>query len=284
MVESVESLMTLDFSNGMNLDASQWKSYFRMVNLALSGYMEQGFPAHCFTIYRALDNAEYAVSDLYTLEGSKDIWKSDCYQRLRVTIEFIADFIEILGIKDPPQGLDVRSSNKTQPLFRTIYDRIASSIFELIYSSASIGNSCTNRQYIQYSTVLVSVFSRPREKKVWKIVLLKVRRLIYDEIIIMNSVPNFKGAKIINFCLNTMGLISTSSKFLREVQAIHRVTLSWIVKNYVWLHDYNSKVAETCLPEEFTYNASELKLIRIKPATGLNTTNTITTLELNPKN
>ncbi|MBW2644210.1 MAG: hypothetical protein JRC89_12810, partial [Deltaproteobacteria bacterium] len=103
-----------------------------------------------------------------------------------------------------------------------------------------------------------------------EIVKFKVRRLIYNEIAEMKRFPNFKGAKILGFCLNVMGLkVREEKNYDRDSRALQKVVLSWTKKNYAWLHSYNSRVAEACLVDGITYDSKSLRLVKTYPAEGL---------------
>lgn len=74
-----------------------------------------------------------------------------------------------------------------------------------------------------------------------------MRRLLYDEIVDMKRFPNFKGAKILGFCLNVMGLTASRRDYDKDSRALQRATLAWTKRNFVWLHGYNPRVAERLL-------------------------------------
>ena len=80
------------------------------------------------------------------------------------------------------------------------------------------------------------------------VVKFKVRRLIFNEIVKMKKFPpNFKGAKILGFCLNVMGLTINSENYSKDSKALHKAILAWTKKSYAWLHVYNPRIAQACL-------------------------------------
>ncbi|MFS6545874.1 hypothetical protein WHJ71_14650, partial [Staphylococcus aureus] len=72
-----------------------------------------------------------------------------------------------------------------------------------------------------------------------RVVKFKVRRLLYNEIADMKRFPNFKGAKILGFCLNVMGLKLKEGDYDEDSRALHKAVLAWTNKHYDWLHAYN---------------------------------------------
>ncbi|MNR22155.1 hypothetical protein D3C85_1390950 [compost metagenome] len=115
-----------------------------------------------------------------------------------------------------------------------------------------------------------------------KVVKFKVRRLLYDEIADMKLFPNFKGAQILGFCLNVMGLTVKQGDNDKDSRALHKAVLAWTKKNYVWLHEYNPRVAEACLVDGMTYDGENRRLVRTYPAEGLQRKPRYVYLELAP--
>lgn len=81
--------------------------------------------------------------------------------------------------------------------------------------------------------------------------------------------PNFKGARILGFCLNVMGFTVSNENYAHDGRALQRAILSWTKKNYAWLYSYNCRVAEACLVDGLTFDAENLRLVTTYPAEGL---------------
>jgi hypothetical protein len=123
------------------------------------------------------------------------------YDRLHVIVRFIDDAIGAID-KDglPPTDFSVH-----QNFDADIYDDIAQVIFEVILAAASVRSPPWTSWAIQHNTVWSDIFGL-RDSGAHKIIAIKVRRLCYDEIKEMDDFPNFKGAKILGFCLHVLGL------------------------------------------------------------------------------
>ena len=115
-----------------------------------------------------------------------------------------------------------------------------------------------------------------------KAVKFKVRRLLYNEIADMKRFPNFKGAKILGFCLNVMGLTVRQDDYDKDSRALQRAVLAWTRKNFVWLHGYNPRVAEVCLVDGMTYDVDNLCLVHTSVADGLRREPSYVYFELDP--
>jgi hypothetical protein len=105
---------------------------------------------------------------------------------------------------------------------------------------------------------------------------------VYDEIAEMKRFPNFKGAKILGFCLNVMGLTVGQGDHYKDSRALQKVVLAWTKRNFVWLHSYNPRVAETCLVDGMTFDVENWRLVRTSPAEGLRREPSYMYLDLDP--
>ncbi|MFI8127119.1 hypothetical protein ACKERE_17795, partial [Acinetobacter baumannii] len=92
----------------------------------------------------------------------------------------------------------------------------------------------------------------------------------YNEILKMNEFPNFQGAAILGFCLNIFGLeVNKKTTSHRDVEALHKVLLTWTKKNFAAMYNYNPKIAEQCLIDGLSYEPDNLRIIKTYPIEGL---------------
>ena len=271
MVEAIGTLLDPDILGQGKWDAGQWEAYCRVVLMTFCDYVEKGFWNHSFVLYRAKGYIEHAVSDLYKIDGiASSAWDTDEQARLRVVVEFIKDAVEILEKKGVPDHLQLRIREKHGPSAETFYDHIAGLIFEVIFSASAVTSPNDLCWWIQHNSVWGMLFNFDRLKgAAGKVVKFKVRRLLYNEVADMKRFPNFKGAKILGFCLNVMGLAVSAGNYDHDSKALQKAILSWTKKNYAWLHSYNPRVAEACLVDGITYDVERFRLIKTSPAEGL---------------
>lgn len=272
MVETIGSLLDPSIWGKAKWDATQWAAYCRVVLMTFSDYVEKGYGGHSFVLYRAKGYIEHAASDLYKLnELVHSPWDDDALARLRVIVNFIKDAVEILNKKGVPGQLQLRSRKKAGGFARAnFYDHLAGMIFEVIFSASAVRSPNGQCWWIQHNSVWGELFNFDRlDNAAGKVVKLKVRRLLYEEIAEMKRFPNFKGAKILGFCLNVMGLTFIDDNYRKDSRALHKVVLAWARKNYVWLHGYNPHIAEACLVDGMSYDAAHQRLVRTYPAQGL---------------
>ena len=284
MVEMIGTLLDPDLYSKREWDAAQWEAYCRMVLMTFRSYVEEGYRGHSFVLFRAKHYIAHAVSDLYKLNGvANSAWDDDLQTRLQVIVKFIKDAVEILERKGVPHNLKLRIRDKYGLVSETFYDHIASLIFEVVFAASAV-TAPSLCGWIQYSEVWSELFNFEYhlQGKAGTVVKFKVRRLLYDEIADMKHFPNFKGARILRFCLNVMGLTISPGDYHKDSRALHRAVLAWTKKNYVWLHGYNPRVAEACLGDGITYDAENRRLVFMKPAEGLRREPIYVYLDLDP--
>lgn len=270
MVETIETLLDPDIYGKSEWDAAQWEAYCRVVLMTFRSYVEQGHGGHSYVLYRAKSSIENAASDLYTLNELTSSWDTDSCRRLRVVVEFIKDAIKILNEKGVPDSVVLRVREKHGHPRETFYDHIASMIFEVVFHASAVRSPQWGCWSIQHNSVWGELFNfNHLDGPAGRIVKFKLRRLIYDEIADMRRFANFKGAKILGFCLNVMGLTVRKGDHDKDSRALQKSALAWTKKNYVWLHEYNPRIAEACLVDGMRYDADNRQLVRTYPAEGL---------------
>lgn len=270
MVESIGTLLDPDIWDMGKWDAAQWKAYCRVTLMTFRDYVDKGFWNHSFVLYRAKGNIERAASDLYKINGViNSSWDDDVQARLRVVVDFIKEAIEILEKKEVPKGIQLRVRKERG--VGNFYDHLASMIFEVIFSASYVRSPVNNCWWIQHNAVWHELFKfSTLNGAAAKVVKFKVRRLIYNEVAEMTEFPNFKGAKILGFCLNVLGFnITDKEKYYHDSKALQKAILSWTKKKYAWVHSYNPRVAEACLVDGITFDAEHLRLVKTYPAEGL---------------
>jgi len=270
MVEAVGRILDQDFADQNTWDAEQWSAYSRAVLMTFSDYVEKGWRSHSYVLFRALSAMEHAIHDISKLDGVEGIaWNDDRVARLGVVVDFIKNAVEILGQRDVPEYVQWRVSQRDASINRTFYDRIAQMIFDVIHAAAYVTSPWSLCWWIQHNSVWVELFNFDHLKgDAARVIKFKVRRLLYDEIVYMNKFPNYKGARILRYCLTVMGLILSTS-YNRDSRALHKAVLAWVRKHFVGLHNSHQLIALECLPEGMSYEADKQRIVKILPADGL---------------
>lgn len=79
----------------------------------------------------------------------------------------------------------------------------------------------------------------------------------------MEEYPNFKGARVIAVCLNTMGFrLDHAVHKPKETRALKRALIGWIRKHYLTIFERYPEVARACTGGGITFDEEELTLIK----------------------
>lgn len=270
LVGEIGILFDPDFTEMRKWDATQWSAYCRAVLMTLRDYVRRGLSNHPFLLYGALDHIQRASSDLYKLNGAASLeWDSEAMSRLRVVIEFFKDAIKILEEVSVPNSLVLRVREKGG-FGESVYDHLAEAIVEVVFDASAVRSPIMLCWVVQHNTVWGELFDLGTgEGPASRIIQFKVRRLLYNEIKQMKEFPNYKGAGILGFCLNVLGLRLREQGYLANSQPLQKAVLAWTRCNFAWLHTQNPELIKACLVDGFTYQPKRLRIVKTYPADGL---------------
>lgn len=282
MVEAIGTLFDPDLTHKRTWDPEQWAAYCRMVLMTFRDYLEHGHREHSFVLYRAFGCIEHALIDLYKINGMVDsAWQTDVYERLRVIVDFVKGCIDVL--EETKAAEQVRLRVRDRNARDLAFDKIADVIFEIILAGATVRTPRDLCWSVQHNCVWGEFFNFTRGNTLAaRVVQFRVRRLLYDEVVRMNQFPNFKGARILAFCMNVLGLTGVKRDYDRDSWALKKVVTSWVRRNYASLHVYNPRVAEACLVDGYAYDETRLTIVQTWPAEGLRREPKTISLPLDP--
>lgn len=280
MVEAIGTLFDPDIMGMSKWTAAQWKAYCRLVLITLQDYSDRSLWNHSFVLYRAKGYIEGAVSGLYKLNGVANTWDSDDARCLTVVMDFINEATKILDKKGVPDHLRRRVREKHGHPRESYYDHLASTIFEVIFHASAVSSPQWECWSIQHNSIWGPV--RNLDGPAGRVIRFKLRRLLYDEVVDMKRFPNFKGARILSFCLNVMGLDVRKGGFAKDDWPLQKAILAWTTKNFVWLQSDTPRAAEACLVDSITYDAEKLQLVKTHSANGLRREPSYSRLALDP--
>src|ERR1035437_7467471 len=270
LVGEIGILFDPDFAEMRKWDATQWTAYCRAVLMTLRDYVRRGLSNHPFLLYGALDHIKRASSDIYKLSGAASLERdSEVMSRLRVVIEFFQDAIKVLEEAGVPKGLVLRVREKGG--FReSFYDHLAEAIADVVFDASAVRSPVMLCWIVQHNTVWGELFDLGTgEGAASRVIQFKVRRLLYNEIKEMKEFPNYKGARILGFCLNVLGLRPREEGYLANSQPLQKAVLAWTRCNFAWLHAQNPELIKASLVDGFTYQPKRLRIVKTYPVDGL---------------
>lgn len=245
------------------LDAQQLKAYCRAVLTTLKAALDAGhFYNHSFAIYRSFSVIKGASHDIYKLDDNPDAALSkDIHARVRAAVDFINEAIKLFD----QHGIErtrLRQRDEEHRWQKDYYDYLAEMMFDVIHHVSMLKKPGYNHWFIQYSAVWSQFFGID-DSPVRRIVLFKLRRLLYQEVLHLDRFPNFKSGPILGYLLMVMGLSVGKKKDHRSQEyQLRKAVLSWTRRRYLWLVQKNHKVAASTLVGTITFDKQRKRLAK----------------------
>lgn len=266
LVESLsenKSPLDIEFDTRWNFSTSQFEAYCRAVLATYASALESNqFYGHSFALFRALEVIEHAVRDLHKLNDTPE--PADAKEikgRLRVAVDFVNKAIDLIESSGPKRTL-LRHRGKQHLWQKDFYDRLADLMFELIFRASQVSTSEFINWEIQHNSVWTQFFNFD-QSAARRIVLFKLRRLLYEEVRQLESLPNFKSARVLGYLLNVMGLTRGAKRDHRREEYQLRVSIiSWAQRNYAKLVEKQHKVAAAALMGTVSYDEANCRLVK----------------------
>ncbi len=270
LVEALQNNSPLDihYKSVWAWDTDQFETYCRAVQMTLKSYLDGGhWGQHSYVLTRALsDIQETTCRAIWDIKKSDDDYLGDAWHRLNAGVDFIKDSINAIGELEPqPEARTLRIHHRERNRLRNedFYDRLAEAMFEIIHSAAYIDGPPDKAWSIHHNSVWGDFFGLSSEGRAWKIVQFKLRRLLYDEIRGLKSLPDYKKARLLGICLNVMGLkLGKRSGYGRDYAALKAAMLAWTQRNYLHLRQVNAEIADACLIGSITFDAEQSRLVK----------------------
>ncbi len=148
---------------------------------------------------------------------------------------------------------------------RTLLDQIAELMLTLVLNASSVRSPVDTAWSVHYGIVWSKLFVFSEDSIARRVVFYKFRRLLYDELKDMEKWPNYKGARLLGFCLNIFGLAERNiprTARERSYWALRVATLAWAKRNYLRLVEVHPPIAEACLMGGISFDAETRRLVK----------------------
>lgn len=270
LIEAQQNHSALDvaFDVRWQFDGTQLAAYCRAVLTTIESSINgHSLYLNSSALYRALDSIEKAPHDLYKLDERPDHPDSDdVRRRLSAVVSFIDDLIRLLEEREKKNGaidnIPMRQHGELYKWRGNWYDEVANLMFEVIKLASRIKRADFINWEVQYVSVW-SPFFNFHESGTRSIILFKLRRLVYEEVLSIDKFPNFQNASILGMCLNVMGLTEGKKRdHTRGQYQLRKVVISWTRRNYTWLLLQSPKAARAVQLGTITYDPAIGKLVK----------------------
>lgn len=285
LIKNISMIFDVDYRILNALSITQFDAYCAAFLHTVTAYINEGKSEHSVVINTTLKNITQGVSNLHKVNGMPNSWESDPVQRLDVCVRRFGQIIYELNKLERPLNHVLRNDSIGKVRYKnySIYDAMADNMFEVLHYSSYVNSPVWDCWSIQHNTVLAGFFEDyVLEGKSGDIIKHKLRRIIYNEIVSMEKFPNFKGARVLSFVLNVLGLNLQVGKGNRSTKALHKCILSWVTQNYALLYQRNPEVALSCLVEPMNYDEKSNEITKIYPANVFRKEAAIVKLTINP--
>jgi hypothetical protein len=250
--------LPLTFTSSWN--AKQLQAYCRCTLITIENYLQNcNYNDHSMSIVRAINIIKNSCTDIYKInEEIGDYYNSDAYKRLYEITNFAINATKLINEK----WTEHLPSYKTTDKFKSnIYDSLADLMFEVIFYAAQIRSPIDKCWSIQYTLVWFRFFDPFNNSGAKKIVLHKLRRLLFNAIKQLNQYPNYKSAEILGICLNVMGFKYDKQYSTQKYYTLHKAIIRWVINNYSRLAIEYPDIAKECLQGNVNYDATVNQLI-----------------------
>jgi hypothetical protein len=264
--EDGESPLDTDYREFHEFNRIQTEGYARASLAFLESYLlvTKGRPhPHSYALTRMLNSLESALTGVYQIDRVIDFSGMAAYEHLRVVVAFINRAVPLVDkYADRPKTFRMSGPGYAN-IHPDIYDSLAQLIFETIFAASAVSSPPWTAWSIQHNSVWSNVFGLHNSASN-KIIALKVRRLLYDEIKRIDTFANFKGARILGYCLHVLGLrcVDRHTGFHKEFYPLQAAALQWARANFKKLLSDHPQVANACLQGSVSYDGDNHRLVQ----------------------
>jgi len=265
LVHAVDALLDPDYKAVQRWSADQWGAFNRAVLITFRDFVASDFWNHSVVLSRAFGFIGDAARDIYKLDGASEGsgWEEDSFQRLRASVDFCKKALEILDAKGVPEHIQLRIREDSPAYQRSAYDWLADIMYDCIDHASQVSKPWGLSWNIQHNSVWLEFFGGLSENTAaGRIVLFKLRRKLYDEIMDVESLPNYVNVRILGYCLNVMGLKPPIREYGRKWRPLHKAVLAWTVRHYAELAQKSPQVFADSLPAGMSYDTRGQRLVK----------------------
>ncbi|QDQ28228.1 hypothetical protein FNU76_18785 [Chitinimonas arctica] len=237
--------------------STQWEAYYTAFLYTLEDCLTMDLQLQrSLPVSLTFMRIQQAFHDIKNMDELK-AYSGDTLHRLVVAANFIEKAVNLISSQKLHPVLSHGVNNR--PRLNGILDDVAELIFEIFFTLSCIRKSIGLEENFNRSFLWGSLWGLGKPGAAWKIIRLKVRRLLYDSITFLAKAPNPKDSRILGLCLNELGF--TTNKNDRSTHALKKVTISWVKENYLKLRQKSPAIAETVLIGRLSFDEAESRLV-----------------------
>jgi hypothetical protein len=242
-------------------DGDQFSAFCRSILVTLKAQVQSDYrDTHSYALIRALEIVKGNADDVRGADvGSESFFTSDAHRKLSAAVSFINDAIEILDKADPIPNFQLRRKKERRS---DIFDRLAKLISEIVFAVATTTGPPARTWGVHYGTTWSGLFRNYESGPARRVVLFKARRLLYDEVIEMSKIPNYKGARILGYLLSVLGFERRRTTHERSDGALAIAVRAWAQAHYIWMRQEAPDVAASALIGRISLDENGNRLVK----------------------
>lgn len=256
--------LDIDHKEQGEWNGSQWHAFGSAVLETLKSYLadERG-DFHSHSIHSAFEAFRQPTYGIYQLDGiDGELFNNELLQRFSAVVDFACSAVKAIDESE----FDVRYvlRRRGNGSARDVYDEVAELMFDAILGAASVRQPADTSWWIQHNIVWSNFFGYETASQAGRIVQFKLRRLLYNEIAQMETLPNYKGARVLRIALNVgiTGVDPRARASSRSDAALVVLAQRWARKHFLSVHETLPVVAETILCAAVTFDESHSRLVK----------------------
>lgn len=244
-------------------DNDQWKAYFKITLITLRNCDPEEQKQQPMALITSIKNIQQATTGLHKLNSNPDTATEDGeYARLKATIKFTEDSINILNEKIISTNTKPHIHKRTRDASLNIYDALSLLMHAVIKNASEVTNP-------RWSNILECeimshpfFFKTPKKITPEGVIQGGFRRLIYGDMMLIKVFDLDQPAGLARFLFH----LTTTNKLIQnkngENSVLFDLILRWFKNNYDYIYIKNPRVARLCLKEDITYNRDTYTITR----------------------
>jgi len=256
---SSASPLDIEYRVLQEFDEVQVKGFTRAALAFFESYLkETGGRYHSQAWGDLLRSFEGSVSRTDEMDGMEQYRNTKAYGHLSALVDFVVNAIAMVN----EHGQRPKTFRTRDFRLKNISDDLAELIVEIIFGASMVSSPFWTSWIVQNNTVWSRIFGHT-DGVAHRIIAFKVRRLLYDEIRLLDQFATFKGARFLGYCLNVLGLEVTDRHrgFRKEFYPLQAAAVGWAKANYGRILTEHPKVAEACLQGRISYDGESHCLV-----------------------
>lgn len=251
----------MNYEDYSSWDGRQWGAYLRAVLITLKAFLATGNTNNISIVLNtAFHQVTSASLGLEKLSGMENPYETKAHGAFQAMCDFATSAVQLVNkARSLPYVHHVRVGRDTH----NIHDQLAELMYQLCIDSAYVKGPFMTAWSFQHNMAWKTLHGF-KDGPAWTVVRNKTRRLLYEQIEKMVTMPNYVSIRAAAFALNVFGLapIDRKNKHAREGYAISRKAQAWAREHYLTVVRDYPDMAEVMLIGSISFDKETSRLVQ----------------------